>query len=219
MCYACYTHKMAIVSWPQVMWRHVTLCILPDTRVASSKNEQVPNVICQRAASQRFVTHCGGECRRPPRVNNTQCTHPQVGQNGSPPGTCPPQKCPFLCEGNREWRKSRFSLKAIVWAVLHSTAHTCDQLTLKCDLRRKDPHPRGPKTKNRPLIYAFESRLICKTRDLTCCSAGCRAVLTNGNTGHVPRAIGFFSFWGAPNWLWWNNFLNKLSYYLRKDQL
>ena len=110
----------------------------------------------------------------------------------------PPSKWPFLCEGNREWRKSRFSLKAIVSAVLRSTAHTCDQLTLKCDLRRKDPHPRGPKTKNRPLIYAFESRLICKTRDLTCCSAGCRAVLTNGNTGHVPRAIGFFFFLRGP---------------------
>jgi len=80
-----------------------------------------------------------------------------------------------------------------------------------CDLRRKDPHARGPKTKNRPLIYAFESRLICKIRDLMCCSAGCRAVLTNGNTGHVPcRAIGFFSFWGAPNWLWWNNFLKQI---------
>jgi len=37
-----------------------------------------------------------------------------------------------------------------------------------------------------------------------------RAVLTNTrrHTGHVPRAPGFFSFWGAPNWLWWNNFFN-----------
>ena len=33
-----------------------------------------------------------------------------------------------------------------------------------------------------------------------------RAVLTNGHTGHVPRAPRiFFPFWGAPNWLWWNN--------------
>jgi len=23
----CYTHKMAIVSWPQILWRHFTLCI------------------------------------------------------------------------------------------------------------------------------------------------------------------------------------------------
>ena len=28
-----------------------------------------------------------------------------------------------------------------------------------------------------------------------------RAVLTNGRSGHVPRAPGFFSFRGAPNWL------------------
>jgi len=27
---------------------------------------------------------------------------------------------------------------------------------------------------------------------------------------HVPRAPGFFSFWGAPNWLWWNNFLKLI---------
>ena len=37
-----------------------------------------------------------------------------------------------------------------------------------------------------------------------------RAVLTNGHTGHVPRAPGFFSFWGAPDWLWWNNFLKLI---------
>jgi len=29
-----------------------------------------------------------------------------------------------------------------------------------------------------------------------------RAVLTNGHTGHVPRAPGFFFFLWAPNWLW-----------------
>ena len=29
----------------------------------------------------------------------------------------------------------------------------------------------------------------------------CRAVLTNGHTGHVPRAPDFF-FLRAPNWLW-----------------
>ena len=26
----CYTHKMAIVSWPQILWRHFTLCIRHD---------------------------------------------------------------------------------------------------------------------------------------------------------------------------------------------
>ena len=30
---------------------------------------------------------------------------------------------------------------------------------------------------------------------------GARAVLTNGHTGHVPRAPGFFFFLRAPNWL------------------
>ena len=35
-----------------------------------------------------------------------------------------------------------------------------------------------------------------------------RAVLTNGHTGHVPRAPGIFFFARGPNWLWWNNFLN-----------
>jgi len=32
----CYTHKMAIVSWPQIVWRHCTLCI---------RNESVPKII------------------------------------------------------------------------------------------------------------------------------------------------------------------------------
>ena len=36
-----------------------------------------------------------------------------------------------------------------------------------------------------------------------------QGVLTNGHTGHVPRAPGFFSFWGALNWLWWNNFFKN----------
>ena len=31
---------------------------------------------------------------------------------------------------------------------------------------------------------------------------GARAVLTNGHTGYVPRALGFFFFLRAPNWLW-----------------
>ena len=38
-----------------------------------------------------------------------------------------------------------------------------------------------------------------------------RAVLTNGHTGHVPRATGFFFFLRGPNWLWWNKFF-KTNY-------
>ena len=38
-----------------------------------------------------------------------------------------------------------------------------------------------------------------------------RAVLTNRHTGHVFKAPYFFSFWGAPKWLWWNKFF-KTNY-------
>ena len=38
----------------------------------------------------------------------------------------------------------------------------------------------------------------------------CRAVLSNGHTGHVPKAPGFFSFWGAPNSLRWNNLVTLI---------
>jgi len=30
----CYTHKMAIVSWPYILWRHLTLCIWQITFLA-----------------------------------------------------------------------------------------------------------------------------------------------------------------------------------------
>ena len=45
----------------------------------------------------------------------------------------------------------------------------------------------------------------------------CKAVLTNGHTGHVPRASRFFFFLRDPNWLWWNNFL-KLIIFLPSER-
>jgi len=44
----CYTHKMAIVSWPQILWRHFTLCIRHDKLTKYSR--------CPELRRQNLVT-------------------------------------------------------------------------------------------------------------------------------------------------------------------
>ena len=57
-----------------------------------------------------------------------------------------------------------------------------------------------------PRLIRVTTALHTATIDISTydCHLQCRAVLTNGHTVHVSRAPGFFSFWGGPNWLWWN---------------
>ena len=61
---SCYTHKMAIVSWPYTLWRYFTLCINYD-RVLIRRAAIIS--LTGRLRGSKKVLH-GAACRLEPRI-------------------------------------------------------------------------------------------------------------------------------------------------------
>ena len=76
-----------------------------------------------------------------------------------------------------------------------------------CTLLKTDNHTSTP-----PLLCVFTGRMPFLSPNQQCQSTegiltyfssnASRAILTNGHTGHVPRAPGFFFLFEGPKWLW-----------------
>jgi len=55
---SCYTHNMAIVSWPQTLWRHFTLCIGHNSQEQQEKERWlfIETILLRGAVEMLFVS-------------------------------------------------------------------------------------------------------------------------------------------------------------------